>query len=151
MASFQVFVSYSQLSVFDPSLSEPFNNWTPGHVAQGFAWRPGSASFKTLSESGTHNVELLSDGNEIPVSLKAIRIVEVPFLVPSNGSSDVASISDGHRLRLPPGPYQLRFEALPGSEIRLVFANCRKPRFTVLRADADLAPTIPLLETAKPA
>jgi Competence protein J (ComJ) len=45
MAIFQVFVGYSQLSVFDPSLSEPFNNWTPGHVAQGFAWRPGSASF----------------------------------------------------------------------------------------------------------
>jgi hypothetical protein len=51
MAIFQVFVGYSQLSVFDPSLSEPFNNWTPGHVAQGFAWRPGSASFKTLFEA----------------------------------------------------------------------------------------------------
>ena len=54
---FQVFVSYSQLSVFDPTLSEPVNNWTSGHVAQGFAWRPGSVSFKSLSESGTHNVE----------------------------------------------------------------------------------------------
>jgi hypothetical protein len=51
MAIFQVFVGYSQLSVFDPSLSEPFNNWTPGHVVQGFAWRPGSASFKTLFEA----------------------------------------------------------------------------------------------------
>ena len=151
MAIFQVIVSYSQISVFDPSLSEPFNNWTSGHVAQGFAWRPGSASFKTLSESGTYHIELLSDGKEIPVSPNAIRIVEVPFLAPGDGSIEVGSISDGHRLRLPPGPYQLRFEALRGSEIRLVLTDCPRPRFAVLRADADLSPTILLLETAEPA
>ncbi|MGZ3296890.1 MAG: competence protein ComJ [Xanthobacteraceae bacterium] len=151
MTIFQVFVSYSQISVFDPSLSEPFNNWTSRHVAQGFAWRPGSASFKTISESGRHNVEVFSDAKETPMSPDAIRIVEVPFLVPSNGSIDVASISDSHQLRLPPGPYQLRFEASRGSKIKLVFTDCRKPRFAVLRADADLAPTMPLLETAEPA
>jgi hypothetical protein len=55
----------------------------------GFAWRPGSASFKTPSESGTHNLELLFDGKETPVSPNAIRIVEVPFLVPDSGPIEV--------------------------------------------------------------
>jgi Competence protein J (ComJ) len=150
MATFQMFASYSQISVFDPSLEKPFNNWTSRHVAQGFAWRPGSVSFKTISESETCDVELLSGEDEIPVLPHAIRVIEVPFLIPSDGLIEVASISEGERIELRPGPFQLKFEAL-GSKIRLIFTRGAEPRFVVLRADADLAPAIPLLETAEPA
>lgn len=151
MAKFQVFVSYSQLSVFDPSLQKPFNNWTPEHVAQGFAWRPGSVSFATLLESETYDVELLLSEGEVPMSPTAIRAIEVPFLVPSNGVIEVASISGGQQLELPPGPYELRFEALPGPEIRLVLTKGGVQRFAVLRADSGLAPKTPLLKLADPA
>jgi Competence protein J (ComJ) len=151
MTTFRVFVSYSQLSVFDPSLAKPFNNWTRAHVAQGFAWRPGSVSFKTLSESEAYDVELLLGEGERPTSSHALRVIEVPFLVPSNGSLEVASIGDGKRLELPPGSNQLRFEALPKSKIRLVFTKGREPKFLIVRADADLAPPTPLLKTAEPA
>jgi hypothetical protein len=151
MATFRVFVSYSQLSVFDPSLAKPFNNWTRVHVAQGFAWRPGSASFKTLSESEAYDVELLFGEGERPILSHALRVIEVPFLVPGSGSIEVASISDGQRLELPPGSYQLRFEALPKSEIRLVFTKGIAPEFLILRADPDLTRTVPLLKTAEPA
>jgi hypothetical protein len=137
MTTFRVFVSYSQLSVFDPSLAKPFNNWTRVHVAQGFAWRPGSVSFKTLSESEACDVELLFGEGERPIASHALRVIEVPFLVPSNGLLEVASIGEGQRLELSPGSYQLRFEALPKGKIR--------------RADADLAPPTPLLKTAEPA
>jgi hypothetical protein len=151
MSGFQVFVSYSQLSVFDPSLSNPFNDWTSRHVSQGFAWRPGSVSFKTLSESGMCDIEVLSDGNEVPVSPQAIRVIEVPFLVPGSGLIEVASISDGRQIEISPGQYQLRFEACLDSRIRLVFATGKKTRFAVVLVDQGLAPTIPLLETAQPA
>jgi Competence protein J (ComJ) len=151
MAAFRLFVSYSQLSVFDPSLAKPFNNWTRSHVAQGFAWRPGSVSFRTLSESGACDVELLLGEGGRPILPNALRAIEVPFLVPSNGALEVASIGDGKRLELPSGSYQLRFEALPKFAIRLVFTKAMEPGFLILRADSDLAPTIPLLQTAEPA
>ena len=151
MATFRVFVSYSQPSVFDPSLANPFNNWTRVHVAQGFAWRPGSVSFRTLSESGVYDVELLLGEGGRPILPYVLRAIEVPFRVPSNGALEVASISDGQRLELPAGPYQLRFESLPKFKIRLVFTKAMEPKFLILRADSDLVPTIPLLQTAEPA
>jgi Competence protein J (ComJ) len=151
MTTFRVFVSYSQLSVFDPSLAKPFNNWTRVHVAQGFAWRPGSVSFKTLSESEACDVELLLGERERPIASYALRVIEVPFLVPSNGLLEVASIGDGQRLELSPGSYQLRFEALPKGKIRLVFTEGRESKFLIVRADADLAPPTPLLKTAESA
>lgn len=43
----QISISYSQLCVFDPALTEPYNEWLPEHNAQGFSWRPGSVSFAT--------------------------------------------------------------------------------------------------------
>lgn len=151
MTNFQVFVSYSQLSVFDASLTNPFNRWTSAHVAQGFCWRPGSVSFNTLAESGKCNVELLEERTEVSLSPSSIRVIEVPFEVPSTGVIEVASISDGQRVRLAPGPHALRFEALSELAIRFVFIKGRESRFSILRADSNLAPTYPLLETAEPA
>ena len=40
-------VSYGQVGVFWAILAKPFNDWSEAHVRQGFAWRPGSVSFKT--------------------------------------------------------------------------------------------------------
>lgn len=51
-------VSYSQLGVFVAGPLKPFNDWTDKHVAQGFAWRPESVSFRTLVEAGSHSVEI---------------------------------------------------------------------------------------------
>jgi len=151
MTKLQIFVSYSQVSVFDASLTRPFNNWTPAHVAQGFSWRSGSAAFKTPSESGKYNVQILEGYTEIPISASSIRVIEVPFLVPDTGAIEVASISDGQRLKLVPGLYELRYEASSERTIRFVFMKEKEPRFSILRADPDLAPKYPLLEIAEPA
>lgn len=35
-------VAHRQLAVFDARLSDPFNDWSDAHMAQGFAWRPGA-------------------------------------------------------------------------------------------------------------
>lgn len=151
MARFQVFVSYSQISVFDPSLSKPFNNWTPEHVAQGFAWRNGSVSFATLLESDIYDVEILLTGGDVPILPDAIRAIEVPFLIPSSGLIEIASISDSRQLELAPGPYELRFEALPGAKMRFVFMKDNEARFSILRADSRLKRVSPLLRTAESA
>jgi hypothetical protein len=44
---FNLNISYSQLAVFDASLDQPLNDWTPEHADQGFSWRPRSVSFRT--------------------------------------------------------------------------------------------------------
>jgi hypothetical protein len=51
-------VSCGQLAVFASSLKQPFNDWSDQHVSQGFAWRPGSVSFRSVVEAGRHSIEI---------------------------------------------------------------------------------------------
>jgi hypothetical protein len=152
--AFTLNVSYSQVAVFDSSLSQPFNFWTDKHVAQGFAWRPGSVSFCTLAEAGPHSVEVLVTSAEVEVSSDAIRVIQVPFEVPATGAIEVASIADSVPLSIPSQMYALRFECLrPNSEsdIKFVFTAIPAPKFQVLRSDLPLVATDDLLLIASPA
>ncbi|ALV28013.1 competence protein ComJ [Pannonibacter phragmitetus] len=97
-------VSYRQLSVFASSLSQPFNDWTDQHVAQGFAWRPGSVSFRTMSEVGTHIVDVEVVDRLNAVHPDTLRAIEVPFEVPPDGEIEIGSISETVPLTLPPDP-----------------------------------------------
>src|ERR1700743_191003 len=90
-------ITYSQVAVFHPSLKQPFNIWTDRHVAQGFAWRPGSVSFSTIDEGGVHTIRVSVISSFVEISPAAIRVIEVPFRVPSDGSVEIASISDSQQ------------------------------------------------------
>jgi hypothetical protein len=149
-------VSYSQIAVFDPSLERPFNEWTEKHVAQGFSCRPGSVAFRTIEESGEHLVTVGLTPGEGDAAPGAIRIIDVPFEVPPGGIIEIGSISDGARLKVPPGIYQLRFECYeransPSSRIRVLFAMNDSPHFEIVRADSKLSPGADLLLTASAA
>lgn len=149
-------VSYRQLSVFASSLSQPFNDWTDQHVAQGFAWRPGSVSFRTMSEVGTHIVDVEVVDRLNAVHPDTLRAIEVPFEVPPDGEIEIGSISETVPLTLPPGSFVLRCEFLrsaseDGDRVRLIFAKRETPRFAVIRADQELAVSKELLTTAEPA
>lgn len=146
-----LYVSYSQIAVFDPSLDRPFNDWATRHVGQGFAWRSGSVSFATLEEAGEHEIDVLLPGNGMTTSASTIRAIQVPFEVPAGGIVSVASISDELSVQVPPGSYGLRYEAMPGRIIRLMFIRDADPEFRIVKADAGLCPTYPLLTTAEPA
>lgn len=52
MSTFPLEVVYAHVAVFDARSRHPFNDWSDTHVAQGFAWRPGSVSFATLEPAG---------------------------------------------------------------------------------------------------
>jgi hypothetical protein len=149
-------VSYGQLSVFLSSLVRPFNDWTDRHVAQGFAWRDGSVSFRTLEEAGPHAVSVDVVDYIGSVDSDAVRVIEVPFDVPADGAVEVASITEAIPLRLPHGRFLLRCEFLkPPSDgrerVRLVFAKKDPPRFAVVRADPALAVSGELLTMAEAA
>ena len=153
---FDVDVTYSQLAIFWAALPQPFNDWTDMHVSQGFAWRQGSVSFKTLDEQGVHSVSCALINKAAPVSKDAIRVIQVPFEVPDDGMLEVASISDSVSIELPNGMYQLRCELiLPKNGARpcvnLFFLKTSYPSFSVVKADNDLSVKLPLLISAEPA
>lgn len=146
-------ISYNQIAVFLSDLHQPFNDWTEQHVAQGFAWRPGSVSFRTIVESGKHFIEVVTVKNFDSLGEDVLRAIEVPFEIPTDGKIDVASISDSISMKLPPGMYCLRCEFLGKKNadekfIRIVFASNDTPHFSLLKADEDLSPKSNLLTTA---
>lgn len=151
-----VHVSYSQLAVFDGALSQPFNDWTDQHVAQGFSWRPGSVSFRALVESGLHRIFVRVVQHLGEVEQQALRVIEVPFQVPPGGTVEIGSISDLVVATLPAGRYLLRCEFLPHDEqsvgcVRLTFAARDHGRFAVLRSGDAGVVVGDLLTTAEPA
>jgi hypothetical protein len=154
--SFSLYVLYSQLCIFWSSLPQPFNNWLQAHVDQGFAWRPGSVSFRTLDEEGAHNVELVVAKQATEVSKDAIRVIEVPFDVPTDGEIEIASISESVPISLAAGGYTLRcefFEKLADGvlPVRLVFTLSSSRDFKVIRADEMLIVPSSLVMDATPA
>jgi hypothetical protein len=149
-------VSFGQLAVFASSLRQPFNDWTEQHVSQGFAWRPGSVSFRSMVEAGRHSIEIAVANHLGAVHPEAIRVIEVPFEIPADGAVEIGSIADTVPVSLPAGSFLLRCEFLPpgntsGERARLTFAKNDPPHFAVVRADPDLSVDRELLTSAQPA
>lgn len=152
MALATISVSYSQIAVFNGGVDDPFSVWTDQHVAQGFAWRPESVSFKTLIDAGPTSVEVVvADHMPSPSGLRAIA---VPFECSEEGEVEVASISDSRIFVVPSGQYQLLFEtgySDEGNWCKFTFIrNGSKIPQIVLR-DAELTPSDSLLMLAEPA
>lgn len=147
-------VSYAQLAVFDPALQDPFNDWRPEHVAQGFAWRAGSVSFATLEDGGRIDVQVRLASKSPTLLPETRRAIQVPFRVPDSGAVEVASIAGGKQVEVPAGEYLMVFEHGIADDrmwARITFVRDRSPRFAVLVADDALDPPDPLVTDAAPA
>ncbi|MFN8482974.1 MAG: competence protein ComJ [Anaerolineae bacterium] len=151
--SFDLSVLYSTLAVFDPSLEQPFNDWSDQHVAQGFSWRPGSVSFATLQEGGSHRIEVeLAEQFSLQDNTK--RAIVVPFSINAASLVEVASIPSSRLIQFPEGDYELYYEAGQdevGPWCRLTFVPGSNREARILRADEELSPSYPLTMQADPA
>jgi hypothetical protein len=145
MTVFTLDVSHAQIDVFDPRLSNPFNDWFDGHVAQGFSWRPGSVSFSTLESAGKIAIEAVRSDDDEHVETLSERAIVVPFTVPDHGEIEIATISLSMRLEMPPGQCGL-FLMHCRSSNGAMWATLRFCLSTksiaakVLRADSALSP-----------
>jgi hypothetical protein len=151
--TFSIDVSYRQICVFNSCLSEPFNDWAPQHIAQGFAWRPGSVSFQTILASGPHNVTVSVQARTDSSGVAARRII-VPFEVDEDGKVEVASISSSHSLQIAPGRYSLLFQLGEGprsTECDLVLSPSDKTVVSVSGSDSELTSRSDFLMIAQPA
>ena len=149
-----LYISYSQICVHIPCLLDPFNLWTETHVSQGFCWREGSVSFRTLDPDGYIKVETVV----VPkynLRLDTVRGIRVPFAVPRDGKIEVATVTDSFKITAPQGNCDLVFETGLGEErtmwCTLAFINASSRGAVILRCDQDLSPPEPLVMVAGPA
>jgi hypothetical protein len=146
---------YQQIWVFQAGLENPINKATRQHFEQGFAWRPGSVTFRTLIHAGIAEIGLSVWESSQSPSADAKRIIDVPFEVPDDGRVEVGGFASRAIVDLPPGLYTLRFEAFePNSpaycRISLAFYKNTKPEFRIVRADPGLRIEGDLLIAASP-
>ena len=140
---FVLFVSYSQIAVFRSGLPNPFSDWTQEHVEQGFAYRDGSVSFRTILEGGSAEITIEVRDYSTALSPAVRRAIEVPYVVTEDGEVEVASISESVLLDLTPGSYALRFEdftepaAVKGS-CKLTFMRSDSTKPSVLMGDDEV-------------
>ena len=85
--------------------------------------------------------------------MEGLRVIEVPFNVIGSDPVVIASIGHEFAIDLLEGTYALRF-AIASENVRniqLSFLRADDPGFRILRADADLIISSPLLTQAEPA
>ena len=143
MARFResIYLSYSQFCMFLSSLDQPYNDWSDRSYAQGFAWRLGSASFRSLVDEGKHITNFFINEHVPAISADVVRAFKVPFTV-SDRNIEVGSISSTVPLELPEGDYSLQVEFIRPSSSGVyainVHLNLGCCDFEVLRADAEI-------------
>src|ERR1041384_2036552 len=148
MINFSLYISNSQLCIFDSSVQTPFNDWTEEHVKQGFSWRPGAVSFGTLEESGPIEVTV-EIKEQINLRASTVRAIQVPFTVTENGGVEVATITDSKQLKINPGEYSLVFEVGLEEDHNMwccfTFLTNPSKEAKILIADDELSPPERLL------
>ena len=147
-----IFVTYSQIAVFQTNLENPFNDWTDKHVLQGFSWRSNSVSFHTLDEDGEMRVKFQINNSFKKINKDTIRAIRVPFET-NSGLLEVASISDGINVEIPSGKYSLYFETGKDNQgMWCIFTLSKyEPEPLILLCDHELRPQYPLLMETMPA
>jgi hypothetical protein len=145
MPSFELNIIYSQLAVFNSNLDDPFNDWSKAHVSQGFSWREGSVSFKTIESDGVVHVDF-EVKEQFVLDPNSIRAISVPFQC-IGGEIEIAAIAESQPLPLADGSYQLIFECGSQPEnwcrITMISDGDLEPR--ILVADQVISPNYPLV------
>lgn len=150
--SFELYVLYYQISVFNPDLAYPFNDWRPQHVQQGFSWRSESVSFGTI-ECGDVNVEVKTD-QQIVLEFWAQRAIIVPYKVSASNVIEIATIVNSKKVKLDSGSYSLLYQhSFREEKLRcsFTFVNNNNIEPNIMIADPKLNPIYPLLMDAEPA
>lgn len=151
---FQLELAWSQISIFDANLVDPYNDWNEQHLAQGFTWRPGSVSFKLPVRSGTIDIDVdLID--HLTVDPTAQSAIVVPF-VSWAGVIEVSSITQAELIEVESGQYALLFQSgvrdgQAWVSLGLMPASRNGVEPMILRSDDALHADQPLLMEAEPA
>ncbi|SDP37416.1 competence protein ComJ [Phyllobacterium sp. OV277] len=140
IAEFAVTVVYTQIVVFDPSITQTELEWSEDHIAQGFTWMPGNVAFGAPDHDGSCLLQV-DTTEQFQIDPQALWAVCVPFDVASTPLS-IGSIFNPQTVSIPAGKYNLVFEALPGSAsldveyafvFRLNFIKSDSQKFAIIK------------------
>ena len=151
---FTLELSWSQVSLFDANLADPFNDWTEAHLEQGFTWRPGSVSFKVPVRSGPLQV-----GIDFVDSLQLMSDAQWAILVPLHtwgGVIEISTIAQSELIEIPPGQFSLLYQTgihdgRAWAHFGLLASNGVQVEPRVLRGDDVVHADVELLMQAEPA
>ncbi|MDQ0458478.1 competence protein ComJ [Rhizobium paknamense] len=143
IAEFPITVLYTQVVVHLPGLPRPGLLWDDEHVAQGFAWSEGIVSFGVPDHDGECLIRV-DIADAINVSDAAEWAVQTPFDVTATPVK-IGTIGNLKDVNVPPGKFNLMFEALPGQPVgdyafvlNLIFVRTEEPEFKILKAGDEL-------------
>lgn len=154
-----LYFSHGQFSIYDRQSELPGLLWTGRHYSQGFAKRDSNVSFRTLCQHGLADVVVTF--HEYEPTDEYERVISVPFRV-ITGPIAVEGPEEVNLVKrdfvLPPGDYRLvaaqAHSSEPGKAERIsIFLwkveNSPLRSSEILRADRELDPIRPLLESAE--
>jgi Competence protein J (ComJ) len=151
MVEFLVHTNYSQLCVFNRQMDRPLNAWTEQHISQGFSWREGSVSFKTLEEELDLVVKLEIVQDLPQIHTDSVQVIDVPLKV-SSGGIEIGSTFATEVVKIPNGLYKLRMEMLRNSKnVNLWFSADSQNSFKVHKLYRNAEIPNSLVKTAQPA
>ena len=130
-------ICYGQIVVFEGALENPFNSWSERSSAQGFAYRPGSVSFRVPDKDGMYSVNILTEPRrEVAHTPPDIKIV-VPFTITS--TCEFGSVIETYALPVSPGNYKLTAEIIVGiATIDLIFEKTNTSVLPIILAGPEL-------------
>lgn len=148
----EVSVDHGQFAVALCSIESPFPDWQQHHSDQGFALLPGAASFGTLRNTTSLQLEVEIGGATCgSFAPEAVRVIQVPFEVPEDDDAQIVTITTQETIGLPPGLYTLQVEQWlddnGDGRGRLLFCPGASEA-CVLKADEDVTRTTDLVLTA---
>lgn len=127
-----------EVTVCWAAIPSPFFVWNERQLGQGFAWRPGTVSFRTLDADGPHDIRICLVRGEPPLPPRAVRVIEVPFLLPVANGIEVGGRLDTRMLALRAGSYVLRVAFFNAPQVEFSFMGDAEPRFAIPVADAAI-------------
>lgn len=153
VAEFSLVVLYGQIFVHGPELLRPGLLWTDAHVAQGFAWAPGVVAFGVPDHDGHSIVRVLLSAAYAPEEA-TLWAVKTPFEV-GVAPLSIGSLAQTQAVALPPGRYDLVFEARAAADaafaLDLHFVPSETPDFAILKQGTELTDDRVLTREADPA
>jgi hypothetical protein len=157
IAEFVLTVLYTQITVAQPDIEQPGLLWTDEHVAQGFAWAPGTVGFGVPDHDGQSRLRIrLADAYHPKEG--TLWAVQTPFDVTATPIL-IGTILDERPVPVPLGTYNLVFEALEppeggadfAYELMLHFVPTPEPDFAIVKPGGGLTTDHVLRRDAEPA
>ncbi len=158
LAQFLLTVLYTQITVAVPGTPAGGLLWTDDHVAQGFAWSPGIASFGVPDHDGLVRITVERSHSFSP-DPGTLWAVQTPFDVGA-APVGIGTIGDERAVPVPAGRYNLVFEArVPRStgdadiayDLHLHFLAVSTPSFAILKRGDEIETDRVLSTVADPA